>query len=45
MIDIDKKLNDLEKSKFRSGFHLSKNMKEYCKKNGYLKIKEQRCYC
>ena len=40
MIDIDKKLDDLEKSKFRSSFHLNKSMKDYCHKNGYLKIKE-----
>lgn len=40
MIDIDKKLDNLSKSNFRSSFHLNKNMKDYCHKNGYLKIRE-----
>ena len=40
MIDIDKKLNDLSKSKFRSRFHLNEKMKDYCKEKGYKTIRE-----
>ena len=40
MIDIDKKLYDLSKSKFRNSFHLNNKMKEYCKNKGYKVIKE-----
>ena len=37
---IDKKLNELSKSKFRSSFHLNKQMKEYINEKGIDKIKE-----
>lgn len=35
---IEKKLNELSKSKFRRNFHLRKYMIEYISKNGYIKI-------
>ncbi len=35
---VEKKLNELSKSKFRSSFHLRKYMIDYIKKNGYIKI-------
>ena len=37
---IETKLNELSKSKFRSGFHLRKYMIDYIDKNGLPKIKE-----
>ena len=40
MINIDKKLDDLSKSKFRNSFHLNNKMKDYCKDKGYKVIKE-----
>ena len=40
MIDIEKKIDDLSKSKFRNSFHLNYKMKLYCKEKGYKKIKE-----
>ena len=40
MIDIDKKLSELSKSKFRNSFHLNKKMVDYCKEKGYLKVRE-----
>ncbi len=35
---INKKLNELSKSKFRSNFYLSKKMKEYVTDKGYKEI-------
>ncbi len=40
MIDIDKKLISLSKSKFRSSFHLRKYMIAYINEKGLDKIKE-----
>ena len=40
MIDINKKLDDLSKSKFRNSFHLNDKMKSYCKEKGYNVIKK-----
>lgn len=37
--NIDSLLNSLSKSKFRSSFHLNKNMKDYVKEKGLDKIK------
>lgn len=37
---IDKKLNDLSKSKFRNSFYLNDKMKEYCTDKGYKVIKK-----
>lgn len=35
---LDYYLSKLSESKFRSGFHLNKKMKDYSKNNGYRKI-------
>ncbi|HOB26209.1 MAG TPA: DUF4186 domain-containing protein [Bacilli bacterium] len=40
MTTIDKKLDELSKSKFRSSFHLNDNMKQYVYDHGIDKIKE-----
>ena len=40
---INKKLENLSHSKFRSSFHLRKYMKEYIKKNGWEKM-ESHCH-
>ena len=40
MNDIDNKLCSLSKSRFRSNFHLNKDMKEYVKVKGMDKIRE-----
>ena len=37
-MDIETMLNKLEKSKFRSSFHLNKKMKEYVLEKGIDKI-------
>ncbi len=39
MENIDKVLQKLSNSKFRSSFHLNKKMKEYVINNGYEKVK------
>ncbi len=40
MTTINKKLDELSKSKFRSSFHLNDNMKQYVYDHGIDKIKE-----
>ena len=40
---INNKLDSLDKSKFRSSFHLNKKMINYCREKGYRKIVSD-CY-
>ena len=42
--DVNTILNNLSKSKFRSSFHLNKNMKDYCRKKGKNKIIDDAYY-